>query len=67
MRISAKASQQQPRLPYGIVVYDDGKHKHQRFFDEWVDQDDSVEVRLLNGDWILVSKKAIVRYPKGVE
>jgi len=63
-RISSNLVSEQPRLSYGIVVYDDGRRKHQRYFTTWEALDEGVEVQLVTGDWVYARRKQILRWPK---
>ena len=52
-------------MRYGIALVTLGNRKHQRYFDEYKDDGNSVsiDVRLLNGEWKTVNRKAVVRWP----
>lgn len=52
---------------YGLVWYNNGWRKSQRFFDEYKVHDTGVDVKLLKGKWIAVKEKAVIRYPKKEE
>jgi hypothetical protein len=63
-RFTSKPDKPYPRLSYGIVVYDDGKHKHQRYFTKYCRYEGGVEVELVSGDVVYVKEKEIIRYPE---